>query len=501
MTTSVFAGLFCGFTGSYIFSSTIFTYRTGIRSRLMGIYLMIAEVAVFIMTANVLEITPLFFLGATLTFIGFDLMYEWIVEVRHKLLLSEYAILLATFASIHIVGIDGGILLGILFAALDYVVVTAKASALNRVLKRSHAVWNKKEWEFLEKQGYDEHNPKIVTFEVIGNVFFGSSLQLLTSITDDLNIVATEDDRKEMADAMVSPMHHFNSPTLSKIGGNSLLGQRSTTPDFLVLDLKQMQNLDASSARGCFYQLTKMCGKRGITIVASGCTPRVDWILRSHGVTYKDDKEEQIAKKSLLEDFSRSSMLEDPKIIMFETIYEALEFCESCIIVRMVSMGESSGLKRSLSASALFANNSPLHSRYTLSTVFTEYLGLEDSDILLFEKYENSVGTLHDELVLKSGETIFSTGDEPDAFYIILSGSIVVHRQEITKKLTMSKISYEKPELKTQQSNEHKIVTGAGALTHSMRKHSFADKTDELGEQKKYLQLGSVFGKCFILFY
>lgn len=255
-----------------------------------------------------------------------------------------------------------------------------------------------------------------------------------------------------------------------------------------------MQNLDASSARGCFYQLTKMCGKRGITIVASGCTPRVDWILRSHGVTYKDDKEEQIAKKSLLEDFSRSSMLEDPKIIMFETIYEALEFCESCIIVRMVSMGESSGLKRSLSASALFANNSPLHSRYTLSTVFTEYLGLEDSDILLFEKYENSVGTLHDELVLKSGETIFSTGDDPDAFYIILSGSIVVHRQEITKKLTMSKISYEKPELKTQQSNEHKIVTGAGALTHSMRKHSFADKTDELGEQKKYLQLGSVFG-------
>lgn len=29
-------------------------------------------------------ITQLFFLGSTLIFIGFDLLYEWIVEVRHK---------------------------------------------------------------------------------------------------------------------------------------------------------------------------------------------------------------------------------------------------------------------------------------------------------------------------------------------------------------------------------------------------------------------------------
>jgi hypothetical protein len=28
--------------------------------------------------------SQLFFLGSTLIFIGFDLLYEWIVEVRHK---------------------------------------------------------------------------------------------------------------------------------------------------------------------------------------------------------------------------------------------------------------------------------------------------------------------------------------------------------------------------------------------------------------------------------
>lgn len=40
-------------------------------------------------------------------FIGFDLLYEWIVEVRHKLLLSEYIVLLATFFAIQFLGING----------------------------------------------------------------------------------------------------------------------------------------------------------------------------------------------------------------------------------------------------------------------------------------------------------------------------------------------------------------------------------------------------------
>ena len=80
----VVAGLAGGFTGSYIFSQTIFTYRTGCRSRWIGALVALTFVAVVVSTVNFLEVTPLFFLGSTLIFIGFDLMYEWIVEVRHK---------------------------------------------------------------------------------------------------------------------------------------------------------------------------------------------------------------------------------------------------------------------------------------------------------------------------------------------------------------------------------------------------------------------------------
>ena len=108
--SNLLSGLTGGFTGSYIFSQTIFTYRTGCRSRWIGIIVALTFVAVVVSTVNFLEVTPLFFLGSTLLFIGFDLMFEWLIEVRHKLLFSEYAVLLATFFAIQFLGINGKLL-------------------------------------------------------------------------------------------------------------------------------------------------------------------------------------------------------------------------------------------------------------------------------------------------------------------------------------------------------------------------------------------------------
>ena len=108
--SNLLSGLTGGMTGSYIFSQTIFTYRTGCRSRWIGILVALTFVAVVVSTVNFLEVTPLFFLGSTLMFIGFDLMFEWLIEVRHKLLFSEYAVLLATFFAIQFLGINGKLL-------------------------------------------------------------------------------------------------------------------------------------------------------------------------------------------------------------------------------------------------------------------------------------------------------------------------------------------------------------------------------------------------------
>ena len=112
---------------------------------------------------NVLQVAPLFFLGSTLIFIGYDLVYEWLVEIRHKIFLSEYAIVWATFIAIHIVGMDAGIVIGVLVSLVDHVLTSATTSGLNRVLKRSRAVWSPKEHEVLQNQGYHPDHPKMAT--------------------------------------------------------------------------------------------------------------------------------------------------------------------------------------------------------------------------------------------------------------------------------------------------------------------------------------------------
>jgi SulP family sulfate permease len=75
---AVASGLTIGFTGSYIFSQTIFTCRTRTNSRWVGFLVACSFLGVIVSTVNVLEVTPLFFLGSTLIFIGTDLLYEWV---------------------------------------------------------------------------------------------------------------------------------------------------------------------------------------------------------------------------------------------------------------------------------------------------------------------------------------------------------------------------------------------------------------------------------------
>lgn len=78
---TVMSGCTFGYTGSYIFSQTIFTYRTGVHSRWIGFFIMVVFFYVVVSPMNVLQMAPLFFFGATLIFIGYDLLYEWCVAL------------------------------------------------------------------------------------------------------------------------------------------------------------------------------------------------------------------------------------------------------------------------------------------------------------------------------------------------------------------------------------------------------------------------------------
>ena len=58
--------------------------------------------------------------GGLLLLVGASLLGEWLVEARHRFSSPEYLVLLFTFASIHVIGLEAGFAAGLAFSALAF---------------------------------------------------------------------------------------------------------------------------------------------------------------------------------------------------------------------------------------------------------------------------------------------------------------------------------------------------------------------------------------------
>ena len=111
--SNLISGLTGGYTGSYIFSQTIFSLRIGVRSRIPGFSIAFFAGLVIVMPFPVLSYVPNCFYGSLLSMICIDLMYEWLWEFRNKVTPAEYLIGLSTFGLIQFLGVEYGIVAGV----------------------------------------------------------------------------------------------------------------------------------------------------------------------------------------------------------------------------------------------------------------------------------------------------------------------------------------------------------------------------------------------------
>lgn len=112
--SNIISGITGGYTGSYIFSQTIFSLRMGIRSRLMGYVIAFFLLFAVVLPFDILSYIPNFFFGSLLMMICLDLLFEWLIDVREKVSTAEYVVLLGTFALLQVLGVEFGIIAGIL---------------------------------------------------------------------------------------------------------------------------------------------------------------------------------------------------------------------------------------------------------------------------------------------------------------------------------------------------------------------------------------------------
>ena len=112
--SNLVSGLTGGYTGSYIFSQTIFSLRIGVRSRIPGFAIAFFCLVVIVMPFPVLSYVPNFFYGSLLSMICIDLMYEWLWEFQSRVTTAEYLIGLSTFGLIQALGVEFGIVAGVM---------------------------------------------------------------------------------------------------------------------------------------------------------------------------------------------------------------------------------------------------------------------------------------------------------------------------------------------------------------------------------------------------
>ncbi len=105
---NIFSGLTGGYTGSYIFSQTIFTMRRGVYSRINGYTVVLCEALLILTPISVISYLPKMFFGSLLVMIASDLLMEWLVAARHKMAMMEYVVCLLTFVAIQGMGIEIG---------------------------------------------------------------------------------------------------------------------------------------------------------------------------------------------------------------------------------------------------------------------------------------------------------------------------------------------------------------------------------------------------------
>jgi len=141
----------------------------------------------------------------------------------------------------------------------------------------------------------------------------------------------------------------------------------------------------------------------------------MDWMLRSHGVSYKHEEEEEVKARIQKRDDSlrrQPSKFESEKILLFMTITEALEFCESALIHQFPRhKGDSP-------TAGLLAGPQPL----TLSGAFARVLDCTEEECLDLSRLDSL--QYHDEIAFNAGERILSKGAYPDGFYVVLSGTV-----------------------------------------------------------------------------
>lgn len=161
--SNLVSGVLGGYTGSYIFSQTIFSLRSGVKTVTSGIVVILCELLVVIMPISITAFVPKCLFGALLIMIALDLMLEWLVYaylyMSTRMGTVEYCVCLFTFFAICATDVEIGMALGILGAMVAFTVTYARSTKISVTQLRTSTVVR----TFEERSILNDHRSRYVT--------------------------------------------------------------------------------------------------------------------------------------------------------------------------------------------------------------------------------------------------------------------------------------------------------------------------------------------------
>ncbi|KDO33892.1 hypothetical protein SPRG_01772 [Saprolegnia parasitica CBS 223.65] len=408
------SGLFGGFTGSYIFSQTIFTLKSNTNSRIPGIVVLSAELLIFVLPIPLTAYIPKFFFGGLLTLIAIDLMMEWLVHASSKLRFREYLLVLATFVLINLFGLEQGMILGLICAMTNFVFSYAEGVSVVKTLSRSRVQRSYQERQFLRA-----HQGQIVTLELHGYFFFGSSIRLMEVIKKSIYVAhakATEATPLLLMEAATqsSVSHPLKVCTLKAFEERS--GVKSAIDEeaemtmlptrFLLLDFSHVSGIDATASRSCFTAMKSLLARHNIALAFARLSPEIERQLQMNGVLDDDDD-------------STSD------IHIYASADAGLEVFENVLLnerppATPISQSQSHNLFQKPHQIARLASPTP-----SIHSVFQDALDAWDVAISL-----EKVSLYFERRDVDGRSIVFAEGDEAESVFVVVSGELEIFRPD-----------------------------------------------------------------------
>ncbi|GAA5986854.1 hypothetical protein JCM11641_007818 [Rhodosporidiobolus odoratus] len=406
--SNVASGLIGSVPNYLVYVNSVLFYEVGGTTRLSGFLLALGSLGVLLAGPGVIGYLPVCVVAALIFILGIDLVKEAVWDTWGRVSAGEYCTILAIVLTMTIFDFVWGLAAGLVLASVHFVILSSQRRAIRTIISgsvaRSTVRRHPKQSAFLQEVGR-----QIRVVKLQGFLFFGTIS----------NVEATVRKLLDSASWTHNPIR------------------------FLVVDFSMASGVDFSAAEA-FVRMQRLLDERGVVLVLCGCSAEsaVGTALRSVDL------------------WSDSA---DSKVVVLENMNDALEHCENAFLRSLYSKtlqplitpqaSQTSGYHGMTSqidmpkadiendlegfAGSPRAAHLRTAARETISRPETPQskLNFQQPLPILLQAFQPYSPDLNEDYCFRlvpyfkrvnveRGSTLWTSGSEPDAFYVIESGML-----------------------------------------------------------------------------